>query len=303
LNQLIVVNEVNQLVVNEWESDEKVSKCRNCGVEFSIIKRRHHCRACGKIFCGDCSNKQGLCGKESKLLEPVRMCDNCYENNQDVELMELFPGELWCEQGTIYEWGMRFFTRMTVIRLKDNKLWIHSPLPLIAKRKLILDKLGEVKYIVAPNKMHHLFVKEYFSAYPLASIYGVAGLKEKRPDLQFHGILASNFPEPAWKGSLEQLIVQGNDRINEVVFFHVNTKSLILTDMIENFQTSTSGISPLKLGAVLTAGIFEGAINRAKASSEFIWMSNRVELRESLQIISKWDFDNILLCHGDVIFG
>ena len=32
-----------------WVPDSVATHCMNCGVKFSVIKRRHHCRACGKV--------------------------------------------------------------------------------------------------------------------------------------------------------------------------------------------------------------------------------------------------------------
>ena len=37
-----------------WVSDDKVDKCHKCDISFSFINRRHHCRLCGRIFCGYC---------------------------------------------------------------------------------------------------------------------------------------------------------------------------------------------------------------------------------------------------------
>ncbi|CAI5756254.1 unnamed protein product [Candida verbasci] len=39
-----------------WQNDSEVSQCNLCNSHFSLINRRHHCRKCGKIICGNCSN-------------------------------------------------------------------------------------------------------------------------------------------------------------------------------------------------------------------------------------------------------
>lgn len=40
-----------------WQNDEDVTQCRGCRTAFGLMQRKHHCRVCGQIFCGNCSNK------------------------------------------------------------------------------------------------------------------------------------------------------------------------------------------------------------------------------------------------------
>ncbi|XP_064604770.1 FYVE, RhoGEF and PH domain-containing protein 5-like [Liolophura sinensis] len=64
-----------------WIPDSRVTMCMMCTVEFTVTWRRHHCRACGKVVCGSCSdNKAPLQYLEYKA---SRVCDECYENLQD----------------------------------------------------------------------------------------------------------------------------------------------------------------------------------------------------------------------------
>ena len=60
-----------------WVPDHRASMCQQCGVEFSLVVRRHHCRACGKIFCSACSN--GKAPIKYRQFEPVRVCHTCYD--------------------------------------------------------------------------------------------------------------------------------------------------------------------------------------------------------------------------------
>ena len=63
------------VVPGTWEKNEEASSCKICGREFSLARRKHHCRNCGLIFCDPCSdNKMAL----SSSAKPVRVCDNCY---------------------------------------------------------------------------------------------------------------------------------------------------------------------------------------------------------------------------------
>ncbi|KAK7003796.1 RUN and FYVE domain-containing protein 2 [Biomphalaria glabrata] len=57
-----------------WASDDTVTNCKQCTKEFSLARRKHHCRYCGDIFCSECSDNKMPLPSSSK---PVRVCDNC----------------------------------------------------------------------------------------------------------------------------------------------------------------------------------------------------------------------------------
>ncbi|CAG2166126.1 unnamed protein product [Oppiella nova] len=58
-----------------WTSDRDAVECHQCSKQFSVARRRHHCRSCGEIFCGNCSNNEMPLPSNKK---PVRVCDSCH---------------------------------------------------------------------------------------------------------------------------------------------------------------------------------------------------------------------------------
>ena len=64
-----------------WEKDDDVSNCRACEVKFSLIKRKHHCRSCGRVFCGDCSRLEACLDASP---EKKRVCDVCFLRFNDM---------------------------------------------------------------------------------------------------------------------------------------------------------------------------------------------------------------------------
>jgi hypothetical protein len=64
-----------------WTPDAAASRCCNptCGSRFSFAVRKHHCRACGQVFCGKCSSGRDEVPGYSGL---VRVCDECSSDNQ-----------------------------------------------------------------------------------------------------------------------------------------------------------------------------------------------------------------------------
>src|SRR6202035_534875 len=75
--------------------------------------------------------------------------------------------------------------RMTVVRLADGSLFLHSPVSLDTETSTALDEIGSVREIVAPSRAHHLFAGDYSKAYPGAKLHGAPGLPDKRKDLKF----------------------------------------------------------------------------------------------------------------------
>ncbi|XP_053174034.1 RUN and FYVE domain-containing protein 2 [Scomber japonicus] len=58
-----------------WLKDKDASHCKLCEKEFSISRRKHHCRNCGEIFCNSCSDNELPLPASPK---PVRVCDTCH---------------------------------------------------------------------------------------------------------------------------------------------------------------------------------------------------------------------------------
>ncbi|KAG2460828.1 hepatocyte growth factor-regulated tyrosine kinase substrate isoform X1 [Polypterus senegalus] len=75
----------------EWVDAEE---CHRCRVQFGVVTRKHHCRACGQIFCGKCSSKYSTIPKFG-IEKEVRVCEPCYEQlNKKTEGKATAPSEL-----------------------------------------------------------------------------------------------------------------------------------------------------------------------------------------------------------------
>ncbi len=189
--------------------------------------------------------------------------------------------------------GLEIGTRMTVVRLRDSQLFVHSPVRLDAALRARIEALGQVRFVVAPNRFHHLFVGEWAAAYPEAELYAAPGLAEKRKDLAFHGVLG-DAPPPGWEGQLEQCFVEGFPLINEVVFFHPASRTLLACDLA--FQASpelpTSTRAFLRLAGVRGFG---------PTHLERLLLRDRSAARRSFERVLAWDFDRVVVAHGGVL--
>jgi hypothetical protein len=187
-----------------------------------------------------------------------------------------------------------FSTRMTVIKLTDGGLFLHSPIHIDSELRSELGGLGEVRAIVAPNKFHHLYAGDACAAYPSAKLYGAPGLPVKRKDLKFAGMLADE-PRVEWRGDLEQRTIRGMPMLNEVVFFHPSSRTLIATDLVFNVRGDQPWGIPI-VSRLLGVG------GRFGPSRLGRWLIRDKEAaRASLGMIMRWDFDRVILAHGDII--
>ncbi len=184
--------------------------------------------------------------------------------------------------------------RMTVLRLADGSLFLHSPVPLDAETGTALDEIGSVRAIVAPSKAHHLFVGDYVKAYPGAKLHLAPGLPDKRKDLKFTSILGDE-AHADWQGQIEQHLFRGAPFLNEVVFCHPATHTVIFTDLVFNVAAQDASSARVFNWVTGAAGHFgpHRLIRRM--------ISDRAAARASVNKILLWDFDRIIVTHGDVL--
>src|SRR5690349_3923672 len=79
---------------------------------------------------------------------------------------------------------LRVPASMTVLKLADGSLVLHSPIMLTAERRAAVDALAPVAHLYSPNTFHHLRLGDWAAAYPRAKVHVPPGLAKKRPDLR-----------------------------------------------------------------------------------------------------------------------
>jgi hypothetical protein len=185
-------------------------------------------------------------------------------------------------------------TRMTVVRLADDNLFLHSPVRLDEDVRRALDDIGTVRWVVAPSKVHHFFIGDYGKAYPQARLFAAPGLAEKRRDLRFDAVLGDE-PPPDWRGAIDQHLFRGAPLVNEVIFFHAASRTLLLTDLAFNFTHAPRGRARVFSYLVGATGRF-GPHRMMRA-----FIRDRGAARESVRRVLAWDFDRITVTHGTVL--
>lgn len=95
------------------------------------------------------------------------------------------------------------------------------------------DSLGVVRYLVAPNSLHYLFLQEWRAAYPQATVYAAPGLRERRGELAIDIELTGQ--RGAWSDEVDHVVVRGNRITTEAVFFHRRSRTVLFTDLLQQF--------------------------------------------------------------------
>lgn len=182
--------------------------------------------------------------------------------------------------------GLEVGTRMTILTLQDGLL-IHSPLDV---EPSTVKHLGEPRWVLAPNKLHHLFIGPWMEA----GIQGWAapGLPQKRKDLNFAGVIEAG--KHPFGPEIETYTLTCFNTTNEVLVLHKPSRSLIVTDLVFNFTKA----APLLTRAVMwTMGGYPGC---KTSLIERLGMDKK-KARHDIDQILAWDFDRLIPCHGDVI--
>jgi hypothetical protein len=202
---------------------------------------------------------------------------------------------LWVHEAPLRFAGLEVGRRMNVVRLGSGDLMVHSPAPLDGPLRESLDRLGPVRFVVAPNCLHgHLWMEQYAAAYPDVELHGAPRLAKRRKDLALAGELGDE-PDPRWAGDLDQALVRGHRAMPEVVFLHRASRSLIVGDLAMQFGPTASPLTRLmaRLG---------GLYRRPRPTPAFRMLfrrRDRAATRASLERILGWDFDRIVVGHGD----
>lgn len=202
--------------------------------------------------------------------------------------------DLWGVQAPFRVAGIRLGSRMTVIRLRDGTLALHSPVAIDEATRREIEALGRVSAVIAPSKVHHLFVKPICEAFPDAQLFGAPGLAKKRRDLSFAAELDGS-PPPGLSGSLDQLLVEGAPLMNEVLFFHPRSRSLIVTDMAFNIGEASHWWTRSYLKSMGAYGGFR------QSRMVKLCVRDRRAFAQSIERALGWDFERVVMTHGQVL--
>jgi len=210
--------------------------------------------------------------------------------------------------------------RGTIVRFQTGSLLVFSPVALTSDVQSTIESLGgNLKYIVAPDILHHIFLTPWKQAYPNAQIIAPEGLREKRE--QNPETKGLDFPHIFTAENRKSLKISdefdaefdveyvASHPSREIVLYHKRTGTVLEADLLFNLP-ATEQYS--KTGESATTGFLTRifvAVQSTKPpgtwQKRIIWYvvssKDRKGFGESMAAIDKWDFDRLIPCHGDVI--
>jgi hypothetical protein len=152
--------------------------------------------------------------------------------------------DLWIVDGApIRRLGVTIPVRMTVVRLADGTLWLHSPTRFAPGLRAALAELGPVRHLVAPDIAHWTFLAGWQRHCPGAVAWAAPNLRRRLQvrlsEVRFDRDLGA-LPPADWAADLDQTLVAGAGGFREVAFLHRASRSLILTDLVLNLEDARS---------------------------------------------------------------
>ncbi len=182
--------------------------------------------------------------------------------------------------------GMQLGMRMTALQLEGGLL-LHSP---VAVEPALLASLGQPRWAVAPNLFHHLSVGQWVDEG--AEAWCAPGLADKRADLEFAGTLSGG--SHPFGDEIVCMPLSCFPLTNEVVLLHRPTRTLVVTDLVFNIPGSAPLFTRFAMRCLCgypgcSATIVERMLMRRAAA------------RRDVATIAEWDFDRLVMSHGEVI--
>jgi len=215
-----------------------------------------------------------------------------------IQVFKPVDDNIWIVDGPLISFkGLPFPTRMTVIRLQSGELFIHSPIELDDRLKQEIDQLGPVKHLISPNRIHYWWIEEWSKTYPNAIKWAAPGSEEAaaKQGWRFDQKLVDT-PDAAWMMEIDQLIVRGSRLLEEVVFFHKPSKTLILADLIENFESNKVQSRFLSFLMKLAGNLDPDG--KLPIDLRLGFLGRHARLRESIKTLLSWQPEKIILAHG-----
>jgi hypothetical protein len=209
-------------------------------------------------------------------------------------MLKEFGHEIWIADGPhVSVAGFHYPTRMAVIRLADGGVFVWSPIELTDSLRAEVDAIGQVRHIIAPNSLHHLFLQEWKRACPGARVHAAPGSRNKRKDIVFDADLG-DAPGRDWATDIDQVMMRGCLITTEVVFFHVKSGTVLFTDLIQQFPADAFSGWRATVAKLDLMAEPEPAVPRKFR----VAFANRRVARAALGRILAWPAEKVLMAHG-----
>ena len=192
---------------------------------------------------------------------------------------------------------MPFTTRMTVVRLRNGDLFLHSPIAYDQGLANELCGMGTIRHLISPNQWHYAHIGEWQRAFPDAIAWASPGVRRRARarhiDVHFTRELEEK-PPTEWRDEIDQVMVPGGV-FKEFVFCHKASRTLILTDTIMNLELGKLD-QPWRAFTKLTG--MDYPHGRIFFGMRLPLMLQRKKAVAAFHTIRYWDPQRIVISHG-----
>ena len=207
--------------------------------------------------------------------------------------LHLFKSNIWYFDMPFTRMGVHVGCRMTIIKLDSGDLWVHSPTPVSEDIIADIKQLGTVRYVVAPNQFHYLFITDFLTHFPDATLIAAPTLSRKHPKLPITHTLDPNVSF-SWQSELPFVLINGMPKVTESVFFHRASQTLIVTDLFFNIHDTHPWT---QLFFKLNGGC--NHLMTTKLYHTFI--KDKPAFYDSITQILQFPFTHLIMAHGTPI--
>ncbi|MDX2314262.1 MAG: DUF4336 domain-containing protein [Gammaproteobacteria bacterium] len=213
--------------------------------------------------------------------------------------MRKISTRMWVQDDSMQMMGIRLPLRMTLVKLADDSMWMHTPTPHNPQIRNRVAAMGELKHIVAPSNGHNLFLEDWQRSFPDAGIYVADGVPKKRPNLKNYTLLR-DLDTPPWEDDLQMLTMAGAPLWDEHMFYYARGKTLLVTDFFQNY----TGVKQKGMGKIITKLLleplgFKGKCLAPPLKTRFA-VKDKNALRASLDKLWDLDIECVVPAHGDI---
>jgi len=201
---------------------------------------------------------------------------------------------LWTNDVSFNLIGINFGNRMTCIQLEDGSFWLHSPTKFNLETYNEIKEKGNISYLVTPSLMHNLFVMDWKEHELLSQLVAPKHVKKVSVDFYFDDITNEDLNK-LFNDEISGVPINGMPMLQEYAFIHHRSKTLILTDLAFNFKNVSSSWTKIFLQLY-------GAYNKFGPTITIrTLIRDKKAFRNSLDKILEFDFDRIIVSHGEIV--
>ena len=206
--------------------------------------------------------------------------------------MRQIAENVWLVQYPLTLLGLRIGRNVSVIRLASGKLIIHSTGPFTAVDVAKIQALGEPAWLLDVTRFHDSCAGEGRAAFPDVA-YLVPATFPKQERLRATVITEA----PAeWAGEVELRKIDGMPKVQEFAVYHRTSRTLIVGDLLFNFPEDATWWTRLAARWLLRLDRLVGMSMVFRSM-----IQDKAAFRRSLDDILAWDFDRVIVGHGEIV--